>query len=689
MPETTRQLAAIMFTDIVGYTSLMGKDSAKALELVRVSKDIQKPLVEKHNGKWLKEMGDGSLSSFNSALDAVNCSIEIQESARAKFDGKLRIGIHLGDITIEEGDVYGDGVNVASRLESIADPGGIYISDAIEKAIRGQTDVQAKYLGEVKLKNVSYGVRTYALQGEGLPAPSTKLELKRKNISRSGWIYMIIAFLVISLSVYFFALNNNQLRLLRFQDNQKKLAESIKSIAILPFSNFTGDSEKDFLSAGIHDALISAMGQVGAIRVISRTSTLSYANSKKTMQQIASELNVDAIIEGSLLSADEIIRVQIKLINPFPDELQLWSQAYDVSLDNLLNVYGKMIQSIAKEVNITLSPEEEILLKKSRTVDSDAYEAYLKGKYSMGLLSQEGIQAAMGYFNQSIEIDPDFAPAYGGLAGIWAFLKQMDFVSGDDANPHIITNLNKAFDLDSTLADVYYWDAIKKVWTDFNWEGGEQAFLKSLELNPNFSECRALFSHLLMCLSRWDESKAQMMQALENDPNNPFIKVLHLILDMNLEEHDSVIVKAIPLQKNMPTNPLINLALIISYTRTEQYDLVVEQVKLKVELETDTSLSAYIEDLYREKGFKEAMNETAKTLESIEGVFVSAQTFQILYGMAENKDKFLEWIERGYIKRDPDMPYIGVNVYIHPFREEPRFQEILARMEFPTTSNKQ
>ena len=135
--SSSRQLAAIMFTDIVGYTALMGKDSDKALEIVRISKDIQKPLVEKHNGKWLKEMGDGAMAQFSSALDAVNCSIEIQEIARGKLDAKLRIGIHLGDVTVEEDDVHGDGVNVASRLESIADAGGIYISESIEKAIQG------------------------------------------------------------------------------------------------------------------------------------------------------------------------------------------------------------------------------------------------------------------------------------------------------------------------------------------------------------------------------------------------------------------------------------------------------------------------------------------------------------------------------------------------------------------------
>ncbi len=207
MPQQTRQLAAIMFTDIVGYTALMGKDSAKALELVRISKEIQKPLVEKHNGEWLKEMGDGAMAQFSSALDAVNCSLEIQRTSRADLDADIRIGIHLGDITIENNDVYGDGVNVASRLESIADPGGIYISESIEKAIRGQTDVQAKFLGAVKLKNVDYDVRTYAIQGVGLPVPEVKkdnelsgrffAEIQRRGVIRAGATYVALSLLLI------------------------------------------------------------------------------------------------------------------------------------------------------------------------------------------------------------------------------------------------------------------------------------------------------------------------------------------------------------------------------------------------------------------------------------------------------------------------------------------------------------
>jgi class 3 adenylate cyclase/TolB-like protein len=210
--ESKRQLAAIMFTDIVGYTAMMGKDSSKALELVRINRKIQKPLVEKHGGKWLKEMGDGAMAQFNTALDAVNCAVEIQRISRADFDADLKIGIHLGDITIENDDVYGDGVNVAARLESICDPGGIYISESIEKAIQGQTDIQAKYLGEVKLKNVTYGVRTYAVQGVGLPVPEIKenqqlkghfwAEVHRRGLVRTGATYLVLSLLAVLLLPY-------------------------------------------------------------------------------------------------------------------------------------------------------------------------------------------------------------------------------------------------------------------------------------------------------------------------------------------------------------------------------------------------------------------------------------------------------------------------------------------------------
>jgi len=206
---TNRQLAAIMFTDIMGYTRIMGENSNKALNFVPVNTEIQKSLVEKHDGQWIKEMGDGTLAKFNTAFDAVICALEIQKYARAELGAKLRIGIHLGDVTIENGDVSGDGANIAKCIEAIADPGGIYISETVEKAIRAETEIQVRYLGDLKLKNGSYAVGTYALQGIGLPPPDLKskeklsgklqAEIQRRGIIRAGVTYFIVIILLLLL----------------------------------------------------------------------------------------------------------------------------------------------------------------------------------------------------------------------------------------------------------------------------------------------------------------------------------------------------------------------------------------------------------------------------------------------------------------------------------------------------------
>ncbi len=182
-----------MFTDIVGYTAMMGSDREKAMVLVRANRKVQQDLVAKHRGELLKEMGDGSMSSFDTALDAVNCAIELQREARENLNIPLRIGIHLGDITIEAGEVYGDGVNVASRLESIAETGSILISESIEQAIRGQSDIETVYLGKNQLKNVQYNVRTYAIQGEGLPKASVKRNHRQLALLLTAGVLLLLA----------------------------------------------------------------------------------------------------------------------------------------------------------------------------------------------------------------------------------------------------------------------------------------------------------------------------------------------------------------------------------------------------------------------------------------------------------------------------------------------------------------
>ena len=199
-----RRLAAIMFTDIVGYTAMMGSDEDHAFEILRKNREIHTILIELHDGTLIKEMGDGMLVQFNSAVDSVHCAIDIQKQAGEELDAKLRIGIHLGDVTFDHKDVFGDGVNIASRIQSIADPGGIYISESLQKAIRVKSSINTKYIGELNLKNVDYLVKTYAIQGEGLPVPSPSKIKKlvgkswKERILRSAYTYIIILALLLS-----------------------------------------------------------------------------------------------------------------------------------------------------------------------------------------------------------------------------------------------------------------------------------------------------------------------------------------------------------------------------------------------------------------------------------------------------------------------------------------------------------
>ncbi len=209
MPNQKRHLAAIMFTDIVGYTSLMGDNEARAMDLVRKNKTIQKTLVEKHGGAWLKEMGDGTMASFPAASDAIYCALEIQKQLKEEDDLTIRIGIHLGEILREEGDIYGDGVNIASRLQTIADPGGIYISDPVQKSVKSRSDIHTIYLGELHLKNVDYGIKTYALRGEGLPRPAKTWDkkltgriwakIKERKVHRVAFAYIALSAIALSL----------------------------------------------------------------------------------------------------------------------------------------------------------------------------------------------------------------------------------------------------------------------------------------------------------------------------------------------------------------------------------------------------------------------------------------------------------------------------------------------------------
>jgi len=596
MPEPSRQLAAIMFTDIVGYTALMGKDSAKALELIRISKEIQKPLVEQHNGKWLKEMGDGAMVQFGSALDAVNCSMEIQKAARGELDAKLRIGIHLGDVQVEENDVHGDGVNVAARLESIADPGGIYISESIEKAIRGQTDVQAKYLGEVKLKNVAYGVRTYAVQGVGLPIPQVGqekqlsghlwAEMQRRGVVRAGVSYLVVALLLfllmreaqnwltlpdLSLTILVTALavgfpmamylawnyerspegfvrtssreswqNPYSARqrkpltssfiitgliliiaLLLFFPDKVPIGETgnepntikDRSIAAIPFKNLSEEKGSQYFSDGMMDAILSNLSKIGDLKVISRTSTEQYRDNPKASPEIAEELGVAYILEGSVQRYRNKVRIIVQLIKAREDE-HIWSETYDRELTDLFEVQSEIAKQIAGELRAELSPQDLERLEVVPTSNLAAYDMYLKGRqYYNNFLygrDEKDLRLAIDFYKKALELDPNFFLAKIHLG--WTFIDRVDRL-GEEVNlydsAHLLANdlidqYPDRSEILTLLGSLYRHKGINKV-------KAKEVLIKAVTLNPN--DPKALFE--LATYFTYEEGRSDLAQILD------------------------------------------------------------------------------------------------------------------------------------------------------------------------------
>lgn len=498
-------------------------------------------------------------------------------------------------------------------------------------------------------------------------------------------IYAINIFLALSTIGYYFlkpdSLHPNQIKFMKFKGDQKKIAKAIESIAILPFANHTGDSLNDYLSASVHDVLNNEMGAISSLRVISLTTVRAISKQNKTLQQIADELNVDAVMEGSILFTNGFIRVNVSLMNAFPQEMQLWSKDYNESLSSLVNVYTKITKDLAEEIELPLTSEEQSKLNRSEKVDPAAYEAYLKGKSSMGLLTEDGIKASLKYFERAIEIDPNYAPAYAALGGVWGFLKQMNIVTTDQAALHFIPNLEKANALDPNLAEVHYWNATKLVWTDFNWDDGEASFLKAIELNPNSSETRGIYSSFLLSQNRISEARKQMDIALDLDPKNLFMQALNLG-NLGVEGNYKACIELGEELQKLINNLAIIFPLLQSYAQVNDPDNQIKQAIMWLETANYQDVIPIMEKTYKENGVKMAFLKTCEALEKNDPSELIAELMFNFYAMGGNLDKTLDWVEKSYIRGDPNIPFLNIVPSLNPYRSDPRFKEIIKRLNF-------
>jgi TolB-like protein len=455
-----------------------------------------------------------------------------------------------------------------------------------------------------------------------------------------------------------------------------------KSIAVLPFTNLSDDPEQEYFSDGMMEEILDRLFKIGGLKVVSRTSCMRYRNTDLSVKEIARELGVRAILEGSVRRAGNLVRITVQLIDARNDT-HLWSETYDGNLSDLSNIFSiqsKVAQSVARELKTVLSPKELVLIEKKPTKNTEAYDAYLRGMFYWRKLTRNDLETAKKYFNLAIDKDPEYAPAYAGISFVWAGLMQMGLISPEEAGPKAMEALTKAIELDSTNAEVIYTQACENTWIMWDWEGGESAFKKALEINPNHAEAHAYYSHLLNIMGRPEEAMTEIELALKLDPFNPLIISIYSVDLVFVRRFDEATKAAREAIRMEPSSPVALSALEWALHITGRYDEAWEVIKKDY---GGIGLGHYFNQDFNESGYADALNKAAEAIKkSGDSSYVNPFILANLYLLAGNVEPTLEYLEKAYEIRETNLPYLRMPIF-DIIRDEPRFREIARKMGLP------
>jgi adenylate cyclase len=496
-----RQLVAIVFADMTGYTTLMQENEALAKSKRLRVKEVLEATITKYNGQILQYYGDGSLSIFKSAIDAVNSAVDIQHQLRQNPKVDLRIGIHTGDVTVEDGSIYGDGVNMASRIESLAVSGSVFISEKVYDEIKNQENIQAKELGFFELKNVQHAVRVYAITNHGMIVP-TRGELTGK------------------------------------------IKQPINRLAVLPFVNMSADPENEFFSDGITEELLNALTKVDGLQVTSRTSAFAFKGKNDDIRDIATKLNVDKILEGSVRKSGNRVRITAQLINA-ADGYHIWSENYDRNLTDIFEVQDEISGIITNKLreNFAVTRENESLVK-SHTKNLDAYTQYLKALHYWNKVTPADTRKAIGCFEKAIELDPEYAQAYAMAAGAYSNLGATGQMLPQKAFEIVSRYADKALELDDMVAEGHIAKAGRYLFYEWKWKESYLALHKAIKLNPSATAAYQLLGFYYIIMGQKDEAVKIMEEAVRIDPLSPIMNQFLGNTYIFAERYDDAIQKA-------------------------------------------------------------------------------------------------------------------------------------------------
>jgi TolB-like protein/class 3 adenylate cyclase len=664
----TRQLAAIIFTDIVGYTALMGSDEDKAFEVLKKNHAIHENLINKYKGRLIKEIGDGTLASFPLASDAVRCAMEIQKEAKDQ-DIPLKIGIHQGEMVMAGTDVLGDGVNIASRLQEVSQKGRITISGKVYSDIHNKAGIKTKYIGEKKLKNVDDRVKVYEVLHQENPIKDETIKGEESPKGGKKIAYYIIIGIVVMIAVmmiwkFLFIKDKAS------QSNEVTIEELDKSIAVLPFANMSDDPEQQYFSDGIMEAILNHLTKIKELKVISRTSVMQYRNTEKTSPKIGEELGVSYLLEGGVQTFEGKVRINVQLIDAVKDK-HVWSENYDRELTDIFAIQSEIAQKIATELSTVLTPREREEIQIKGTDNLEAYNLYLMGRYFWYSRTEDGLKKSVDYFEQAVAKDSQYALAYSGLADAYLILVAYGYLPMDEGHPKAKEQALKALEIDPNLAETHatLGTMARREW---RWKEAETELKQSIELNPNYAIARHWYAEYLEILGQYEEAREQVNRGLEIDPLSFLLRMQSGAFYYNNGDLDKALKenqKVLELNKNQTITYWKNFVIYREQGRDEEAFL-----QLKEFWSRDSSRMEYkevAEDIYTDTGIDGVYKWwiDLEASRSTNPVFIAMN-----YALLVENELALDWLAK------TSAPYLKVNrVYNESLRSDPRFQAMLKK----------
>lgn len=680
----SRQLSAILFTDIVGYTALMGNDEARAFELLNKNREIHKPVIGEFNGRIIKEIGDGIMASFNTVSDAVHAAVKIQHNCIAANDFQLRMGIHQGEVVFESDDVFGDAVNIAARIQSAAKPGCIYISESVHNNIANKKEFHTRFVKEEILKNVKEPVRIYeVLQNRGDSVPVKKSiqaygRAKERVISariKRNILMGATTVLALSLLSYF-------IYPLLFKNTYNIASE--KWVAILPFRLISSEAGMDWLSDGFTEELTSSIAGIADLKVKSPTTMMQYKSSKKTTRNIAQELNVSNIIEGSLQKEGNTMIINASLINPLTEEiLQIYKFRKDAS--EIKNIYSEVAQEVANVLNITITSKEKKKLQKVIKVDPEVHNLYLQGMSLLNSLTND-LQGTIKIFDSALIKEPTYVPAMTAKAS--ALLNTAAYV-GTVQKPSIIMEmdllLSKSIALDSNHAKAYGYRGWAEICLKWIFRQAEKDLLHSFSIDPTDDNVFFHIMFLNIYLGNFKEANRWWGIGKAISPNSFMIDAPQI--------HTLFLLGKIPESILFANDALIKYNKGVFYGKMGWVYNLAGQHKEAIEiLEAGITkfnnrhpyMLAWLASSYSKSGNKLKSEKIFKELETLVqnktpnvAVFLAAA-----YASIGEKKLALDYLDKAYELHDVDMIWLKSDPHFSSIHNETRYQEMLTKVGF-------